>query len=92
MIAKAAVATIDVGDLPAQTREILRRARDRREVIDIADSGTVFARLIPVPAPADAATRQEFLDRRRRLAEEIGRHWTDGVSAVEAVAEQRRDL
>lgn len=90
MIANVPVSTIEVDDLAIQLRDVLRRVQEDGDVIDIADHGKVLARL--TPPPVKAATRQAIRERRRALAEEIGKHWPADVSAAQAVAEGRRDL
>jgi antitoxin (DNA-binding transcriptional repressor) of toxin-antitoxin stability system len=86
------VSLIDVRQLKERTDEVLRRIEQGGEIIDVADRGRVVARMIPVPPPIDPETHKAIWERRRRLAEEIGKHWTDDVSAAEAVAEGRREL
>jgi antitoxin (DNA-binding transcriptional repressor) of toxin-antitoxin stability system len=92
METKQAITAIGVRELEEQTREVLRRVREGGEVIDIVEEGKVLARLVPAPPAVDTATRRAIVERRRKLAEEIGKAWPDGMSAAEAVAEQRRDL
>jgi antitoxin (DNA-binding transcriptional repressor) of toxin-antitoxin stability system len=87
-----AVGTIGVRDLEEHTRDVLRRVREGGEILDIADDGEVFARLIPVPPPVDAATRQAIWERRRQLIEDIDQSWPEGVSAADAIADVRREL
>jgi prevent-host-death family protein len=90
------MAAIDAHDLHERTAEILRRLREEGEPIDITDQGRVVARLLPI-APLDRPhpTRKELeasWARRRRLADQIGKYLPEGVSAVAAVREQRREL
>jgi prevent-host-death family protein len=86
--------SIGVRQLKEQTSQILRRVREDGETVEITYHGETIARLVPV-------TRQEQLDQEEidavwtdldRLAAEIGEHWSDDVSAAEAVREGRRDL
>ncbi len=83
-------------DLHERTAEILKRLREDGEPIDITDQGRVVARLVPVePLERPRPTREEleaWWARMDALAEEISRDWPEGVSAVEAVREQRREL
>jgi len=85
----------DVGirELKANTSEIIRRVRERGEVVDITSHGEVVARLVPVrpplPAPGEVAALLTDLD---QLAAEISTAWPAGVSAVDAVRDVRREL
>ena len=85
----------DVGirELKANTSEIVRRVRERGEIIDITYHGEVVARLVPVQAPLpledEIAALLVNLD---QLAAEIGAAWPEGVSALDAVQDARRDL
>lgn len=85
----------DVGirELKANTSEIMRRVRERGEVIDITYHGEVVARLVPVrspvPVPADVTALLTDLD---QLAAEISANWPAGVSALDALQDVRREL
>jgi prevent-host-death family protein len=85
--------SISVRQLKEQTSAVLRRVREQREPIEVTYRGRVVARLVPVDPPTDAdldvAAVMRDLD---ELAEEIGRAWPAGVSAVDAVREGRREL
>lgn len=89
--------------LPEPIRNLVDDARRTGEPVHIIEDGAVIARLIPEPSPGEAhsATLTDedrlahdlaILDNMARLAEEIGRDWPDGVSAVDAVREGRREL
>jgi len=86
------MASVGVRELKQRTSEVLRRLRERGEPVDVTFRGEVVARLVPVVRrrsgrPRAAAAVWTEID---RLAEEIGARWPDGVSAADAVAEQRR--
>ena len=50
-----------------------------------------MARLTPLkPQPEEAVPDEDWLAEWDALAEEVGKTWKGGLSAVEAVAEQRR--
>jgi antitoxin (DNA-binding transcriptional repressor) of toxin-antitoxin stability system len=87
-----AASLIEVSQLKERLDDVLRRVEQDGEIIDVADRGRVVARMIPASARVDPEQHRAIWERRRSLAEEIGKHWTDDVSAVEAVAEGRRDL
>jgi prevent-host-death family protein len=86
------VRSIGVRQLKEQTSAVLRRVRDDREVIEITYRGRAIARLVPVEPPADAEAVAAVLTDLDHLAAEIGAHWPAGVTAVDAVREQRREL
>jgi antitoxin (DNA-binding transcriptional repressor) of toxin-antitoxin stability system len=92
MSVKQAASAIDVEELEEHTRDVLRRVREGGEVIDVADGEVVIARLVPVKVPVDRQALEEWWAEVDELAEEIGKYWPEGVSAAEAVAEQRREL
>lgn len=85
--------TVGVRELKQETSRILRRVREKGESVEITYHGEVIARLIPVlpPEPTDEeiATVWANLD---QLTAEISAKWPEGVSAVEAIREVRREL
>jgi prevent-host-death family protein len=84
---------VGIRELNARTSEIIRRVRERGEVVDITYRGEVVARLVPVrpppPAQTDMAALMSDMD---RLAAEISAAWPADVSAVDAVRDVRREL
>jgi prevent-host-death family protein len=83
------VSSIGVRDLKAHASEILRRVEEEGEVIDVTRRGAVIARLVPVTRPIDRATMNRIWEERDRLAAEIAKHWPAGLSAADAIAEDR---
>jgi prevent-host-death family protein len=87
------VYAVGVRELKEHASDIVRRVRERGETIEVTYRGRVVARLVPVeyaPVAAEQATAVwADLD---QLAAEIGAHWPAGVTAAEAVGEQRRAL
>jgi prevent-host-death family protein len=84
---------VGVRELKQHASELLRDVREKRESITITYRGKAVAQLVPVVQ--QEATREEarrVWKEMDELAKEIGRHWPKGVSAVEAVREQRREL
>jgi prevent-host-death family protein len=88
------VQVVGIRELKQQTSEILRRVREEGETIDVTYRGRVIARLVPVEQP-NAPDSRDFaavwadMD---RLAAEIGARWPEGVSATDALSEDRREL
>jgi prevent-host-death family protein len=84
---------VGVRELKQHASELLRAVREKRESITITYRGKAVAQLVPVVE--QEATREEarrVWKEMDELAKKIGRHWPKGVSAVEAVREQRREL
>ncbi len=85
--------SVGVRELKAHASEILRLVRERGETVELTFHGRAVARLIPVvpagrPEPEWASVWTEM----DRLAEEIGARWPAGLSAEDAVREDRREL
>jgi prevent-host-death family protein len=85
--------TVGVRELKQKTTQVLRRVREKKEQIQVTYRGEVVALLVPVPSAkrrakstADEAVWVE-LD---QLAAEIGAHWPKGVTAVDAIRQDRR--
>jgi prevent-host-death family protein len=82
---------IGVRELKENASEILRRVREAKESYTITYRGRPVARLIPadqrIPPTEEEDQVWSEID---ELAEEIGKEWPKGVSAVDAVREQRR--
>ena len=89
------VGSVGIRELKQQTSRIIREAQETGSVVDITNRGHVVARLVPVRREFSAADREKTaaaLASMDRLAAEIGAHWPKGVSAVDAIREQRREL
>jgi len=84
---------VGIRELKQRASHILRQVREKKETITITYRGRPVARLVPVEdmesKRAEALAVWAKMD---DLAREIGAHWPEGVSAVEAVREQRREL
>jgi prevent-host-death family protein len=86
------VRAIGIRELKEQASEVLRRVREEGDVYEITYHGRVVARLVPVAQPREPGSRDEFLESWDQLGESISRAWPEGVSAVDAVREGRREL
>ena len=85
--------SVGIRELSQHTSEIIRRVREKQEEVAITSRGRVVARI--VPERDEEELRQgdaEIWRDLRRLGKEISAKWPKGVSAVEAIREQRRDL
>lgn len=87
------MSTVGVRELKQETSKILRRVREEGETIEITYHGEVVARLVPVspPEPTDDKIAAVLADL-DALSAEISAKWPEGVSALEAVQDVRRDL
>ena len=84
---------VGIKQLKQDASAILKSVRDNNETIEVTYRGDTIAQIVPV------ITREERLRnlqaawaRMDKLAEEISEHWPEGVSAVDAVREGRREL
>jgi len=86
--------TVEVNELIERIDEILGLVVEKGEIFDITEHGRLIARLEPAGEGKQAVEDSEAaawaeLD---RLSAEIGAHWPEGVSVVDAVRDARRDL
>jgi prevent-host-death family protein len=86
------MSVVGVRELKAHASRILRRVRERRETIEVTHRGRVVARIVPVEQPGASDDEGAVWTDLDRLAAEIGACWPDGVSTVDAVNEERREL
>ncbi len=85
---------IGIRELKNNATQILRRVREEGAEYQVAYHGKVIARLVPVAAahPAENEELEAIWTDLDELAIEISARWPEGVSAVEAVREARREL
>lgn len=85
--------TVGVRELKQETSKILRRVREKGETIAITYHGEVVARLVPVapPKPTDEEIAA-ILTNLEALSAEISAKWPEGVSALDAINDVRREL
>jgi len=87
------VESVGIRELKQRTSEIVRRVREDGKGIDITCRGQVVARIVPPESPEATRERsRRAWDRLDELAKQVSAAWPEGVSAVEAVREQRREL
>ncbi len=87
--------SVSVRELKEHASRILREIEEGGEIIEVTNRGRVVARLVPERrrlAAAEKATVSGVWADMDELAYEIGAHWPNGLSAVDAVREQRREL
>ncbi len=84
---------VGIRELKTQASDIIRRVRDTNETFVVTYRGQPVARLEPLEDPEEKRYRaREVLAEMDRIAESVTKYWPSGVSAVDAVAEDRREL
>ena len=84
---------IGIRELKQRANEILRQVREEQESFNVTYRGKVVAKLVPAVDPsAEQDVASEIWTRMDDLSREITVHWATGLSASEAVSEQRRKL
>ena len=86
--------TLEVREFEERISEILRIVQEDSEMIEVTNHGKVIARPAPVRKAVSSTESTEDtvwadLD---RLSTEISTHWPEGLSAVDAVPDVRREL
>ncbi len=85
--------TIGVRELKQRMSEVLNQIDRTGEIVEITKRGVVIARIVPANEQrlVSSALEDVWTDI-DRIAAEISARWPEGVSAVDAVNESRRDL
>jgi prevent-host-death family protein len=83
---------VGVRELKETGSEILRRVREDGTIYEVTFHGRVMARIVPVHQSEQQLPDADLWAEWDRLAAEISARWPAGVSAVDAVNEQRREL
>ena len=82
--------TVGIRQLKQQASELIRLVREEGAEVQITYHGKVVALLVPVElAPQTEQETNAWLDI-DHLASEIGARWPKGVSASQAIGEDRR--
>lgn len=82
--------TVGSRELKTKLSEVLREVREHDEVVVVTHRGRPIARIIPEPRGESARRFDEVWSEMDQLAAAIARDWPEGVSATDAVAEDRR--
>lgn len=91
--------TIDMRDLEKQLAEVMQQVKNG-ETVRVLEGGSTIAMITPATPinlnpeqrPYTMEEGEAFLAKLDQMAEEIGKHWPAGVTAVDAVRDARRDL
>jgi prevent-host-death family protein len=84
--------SVSVQELKENLSKFLRLVHDENIELEVTIHGEVAVKIVPVKSQAPQEELEAAWIRHTQLAEEISIYWPEGVSAVEAVREQRRDL
>ena len=84
---------VGIRELKTQASDIIRRVRDDNETFVVTYRGRPVAKLEPLEDPETTRYRtREVLAEMDRIAETVTKYWPSGVSAVDAVSQDRREL
>lgn len=83
--------TVDIHELEEHTREVLRQVEDG-ETVEVTNQGRAVARLIPIAQLENKQAAEAHPIDINTLVDEISAYWPEGVSAVDAVRDVRRDI
>jgi prevent-host-death family protein len=85
--------SVGIRELKEHTSAIIQRVQEKQEEVAITKRGRVVARIVPQRDEEELRRRDAEIWRGLRdLAKQISAAAPKGLSAVEAVREQRRDL
>jgi prevent-host-death family protein len=84
--------SIGIQELRQKTSKILRLVQEKGEIIEITSHGKTIARLVPVNPPFPQDETSEIWPNLDQLTAEISAKWPEGVSAVDAIRDVRREL
>ena len=82
--------TVGVRELKQQASELVRLVRETGSQVQVTYRGKVVALLIPVERSREPEQEAQAWMELDRLAAEIGARWPAGISAEQAVSEDRR--
>ncbi len=84
---------VGITELKTRTSDIIRRVRYANETFLITYRGRPVAKLGPVQSTENQVDRDlSILEEMDRIAEEVTKYWPKGLSAVDAVKADRREL
>lgn len=80
---------IGIRELKERTSEILRRVREDGEQFEVTYHGEPVAQIVPTQRKVDAESLAEYWRQWDAIGAELGRMWPEGVTAVDALREDR---
>ena len=86
--------SVGIKQLNRDTSAVMRRVRDHQETLEVTYRGKVVAHIVPVPSSNEIPIRnwEDVWEDMNRLSVRTTERWPEGMSAVDAVREQRREL
>jgi prevent-host-death family protein len=87
-----AVERIGIRELKERTSEILRRVRQEGERFEVTYHGEPVAEIVPTRQHPDAEALARYWRRWDALTEEMSQEWPEGLTAVDALREDRDRL
>ena len=86
--------SVGINELKRDTSGVLRRVRLNKETIEVTYRGKAVARIVPIQNQDEVPKRkwEDIWKEMDQLSDRISRQWPRGVSAVDAVREQHREL
>ncbi|NPV08580.1 MAG: type II toxin-antitoxin system prevent-host-death family antitoxin [Anaerolineae bacterium] len=84
--------SVGVRELKQRASEIIRLVREQKQEVEITYRGETVARIVPVFGRDAEERDRDAWEELRRIGKEISRQWPKGVSAVEAIREDRGAL
>ncbi len=84
--------TMGVTELEGSLGDILREIQESGETIEVTRDGEPVARVVPLLKRLSIQEREAEIRDLDALAAQISAHWPEGVTALEAVRDVRRDL
>ncbi len=84
--------SIGIRDLKEHASAILRRVRQEGLSYEVTYRGRAIAHVVPVGQSPRMDVDPPFWEEWRELAREISAGWPEGVSALDAVRDDRREL
>lgn len=82
--------TVGIRELKQKTSELIRLVRETGSEVQVTHRGKVVALLVPVVSAKSQPSDHHSWANLDILAAEIGARWPKGVSASQAVSENRR--
>ena len=84
---------VGIRELKTQASDIIRRVREDNETYIVTYRGKPVAKLEPLEDTETHLARDlSILEEMDRIAEEVTKYWPKGLSAVDAVKADRREL
>jgi prevent-host-death family protein len=84
--------TVGIRELKAKASEIVREVEESRTPVVITVRGREVARIVPSERKWTKEELADYWKGVRELAMDLGRHWPPGISAADAVSQDRDRL